>query len=69
MRTVPLVSTHTYSDDERLVPVGIAAAILGVSVSTVRRYEAAGHLTGYRTIGNQRRYRVADLLAVLERAS
>lgn len=63
MRIVSPVSTHTYSDDNRLVPIGIAAALLGVSVSTVRRYEADGKITGYRTLGNQRRYRVGDLLA------
>lgn len=68
MRIVPPVSTHTYHEDE-LVPVGVAATILGVSVSTVRRYEADGKIVGVRTLGNQRRYRIGDLYAALGRAS
>ena len=33
-----------------------AARHLGVSISTVRRWSDAGHLTGYRTPGGQRRF-------------
>jgi excisionase family DNA binding protein len=36
--------------------VSQAAAELGVSVATIRRWENAGHLTGYRTPGGQRRF-------------
>lgn len=56
--------TNTYRDDE-LVGVGAAAQILGVSISTVRRWEAEGHIVALRTPGRQRRFRVGDLRAVL----
>lgn len=68
MRIVPPMSTHTYPADA-LVAVGVAATILGVSVSTVRRWEAAGLLAAQRTLGGQRRYLVADLLAASGRAA
>jgi excisionase family DNA binding protein len=60
--------THTYSDDD-LVPIGIAARILGVTVGTVRRWEAAGHLAARRTPGDQRRFLVGDLRALLAGAA
>lgn len=53
--------TNAYRDDE-LVAIGTAARILGVSVSTMRRWEADGHISAQRTPGNQRRYLVADLM-------
>ena len=49
-----------------------AAAHLGVSLSTVRRWSDAGHLRGYRTPGGQRRFTVEQLnefLASLEQSS
>jgi excisionase family DNA binding protein len=36
--------------------VSQAAAELGVSVATVRRWSNAGYLKGYRTPGGQRRF-------------
>jgi excisionase family DNA binding protein len=33
-----------------------AAAYLGVSLATVRRWSDAGHISGYRTPGGQRRF-------------
>lgn len=64
--------TNTYRDDE-LVAIGVAAHILGVSVSTVRRWEGDGHVAARRTPGGQRRYVVGDLRALIapptERAS
>jgi excisionase family DNA binding protein len=62
------MSTNTYRDDE-LVSIGAAASVLGVSVSTVRRWDSLGHLRSTRTVGGQRRYRVADLLALRDRAA
>lgn len=56
--------TNTYRDDE-LVGVGTAARILGVSISTVRRWEADGHIVALRTPGGQRRFRVSELRALL----
>jgi excisionase family DNA binding protein len=38
-----------------------AARHLGVSISTVRRWSDAGHLSGYRTPGGQRRFSVEQL--------
>ena len=49
-----------------------AAAHLGVSLSTVRRWSDAGHLRGYRTPGGQRRFTVEQLnefLSSLEQGS
>jgi predicted site-specific integrase-resolvase len=45
----------------KLVPIGAAAKALGVSTSTLRRWEAAGRLAPTRTEGGQRRYDVAAL--------
>jgi excisionase family DNA binding protein len=42
-----------------------AAAIAGVSVSTLRRWADEGRVPSYRTAGGHRRFRVADLQRVL----
>ena len=47
-----------------LVPIGEAAAMLGVSVDTMRRYDKLGKLTAVRTLGGQRRFRRADIDAL-----
>lgn len=49
-----------------LITTGDAAAVLGVSVQTVRRWERSGHLPAVRTPGNQRRFRRSDVEALLE---
>lgn len=59
-----MTSTHIYDAADDLLPIGDAARILGVSVPTIRRWEAEGKLTGSRTLGGQRRFRRADLEAV-----
>lgn len=43
------------------VATGKAAQMLGVSVSTLRRWDAEGKLVPERTPGGRRRYRVADV--------
>jgi excisionase family DNA binding protein len=43
------------------------AVLLGVSSATVRRYTTKGILPCQRTVGQQRRFRLADVLAFLER--
>lgn len=58
-----MADTSTYRDDE-LVAIGVAARILGVSVSTMRRWETEGHIASQRTVGGQRRYLVADLMRI-----
>jgi excisionase family DNA binding protein len=44
-----------------LVPIRTAAAALGVSISTLRRWEAKGRLRPARTDGGQRCYDLAAL--------
>jgi excisionase family DNA binding protein len=51
-------------DEGTLVPIGVAASILGVSQSTVRRWTREGRLAATRTLGGQRRYRLLDVLAL-----
>lgn len=54
----------TYSEADYLA-VGDAAALLNVSVATVRRWEKRGAIQAVRTPGNQRRFRRADVEALL----
>jgi predicted site-specific integrase-resolvase len=46
---------------ERLVSIGEAAAALGASITTLRRWEAAGKLVTEHTAGGHRRYDLAKL--------
>ena len=46
---------------ERLVAIGEAAEALGVSVTTLRRWEASGKLVADHTAGGHRRYDLAKL--------
>jgi excisionase family DNA binding protein len=56
--------------DRRSTRMGLtaseAARHLGVSISTIRRWSDAGHLSGYRTPGGQRRFSEEQLDAFLE---
>ncbi len=45
----------------KFVPITVAAKALGVSASTLRRWEAAGKLVPARTEGGQRRYDLAAM--------
>lgn len=55
----------TYGENtDRLIPVGVAATMLNVSVKTLRRWEAAGKISAIRTPGGQRRFREADISAI-----
>lgn len=56
-------------DRQDLITTGQAAEVLGVSVQTVRRWEATGHLAAVRTPGNQRRFLRSEVLALLRVAS
>jgi molybdopterin-binding protein len=49
------------TDDDRTIRIGQAAELLGVSVETLRRWEADGRLTTTRTSGGQRLVGVADV--------
>lgn len=46
---------------DRLVGIGEAAQALGVSITTLRRWEAAGRLNAEHTAGGHRRYDLAKL--------
>ena len=46
---------------EKLVSIGEAAEMLGVTDKTLRMWDKAGKLVPIRTPGKQRRYRVSDL--------
>lgn len=52
-------STDTY------LAIGEVAATLGVTVGTVRNWDAAGKLRSVRTPGNQRRFKASDVAAIL----
>ena len=47
-----------------LLTSGEAAARLGVSIATLRRWANAGHIVSVRTPGGQRRFRSSDLDAL-----
>ena len=53
------------SNDRRWLRLGPAAELLGVSENTLRRWSDAGKLVCYRSAGGHRRYRRADVEAVL----
>src|SRR5262245_57925520 len=53
---------------ERLVAIGEAAEALGVSVTTLRRWEASGKLVADHTAGGHRRYDLVRLKPELFRA-
>lgn len=46
---------------DKFVTIAKAAALLGVSTTTLRRWEASGRLMPTRTVGNQRRYSLQAL--------
>lgn len=53
---------------ERLVSIGEAASALGVSITTLRRWDASGKLIADHTAGGHRRYDIAKLKPELFRA-
>ena len=54
---------------ERLVGIGEAAKTLGVSITTLRRWEARGKLIPEHTAGKHRRYDLAKLKPEIYRAA
>jgi len=46
---------------ERLISIGEAAQALGVSITTLRRWETTGKLSAIHTVGGHRRYDLAKL--------
>jgi excisionase family DNA binding protein len=53
--------------NSNLVPLGKAVKMLGVSKSTIYRYEKAGLIKAYRTVGGHRRFSVEELSLFLEK--
>lgn len=51
----------TAPEPPELVPIGAAARLLGVSVDTLRRWEAEGKIASTRTLGKQRRFDRAEI--------
>lgn len=56
-------------DPEDRIRIGDAARICGVSVGTIRNWEAAGKLTAQRTATEQRTFRRGDVEALAEKAA
>lgn len=52
-------------DTDDLIPIGQAAALAGVAVETLRRWERDGKIAAVRTAGNQRRFRRSDVEALV----
>jgi excisionase family DNA binding protein len=52
-------------DELDLLPMNRACRLIGISASTLYRYEAQGLITSVRTPGGQRRYQREDLIALL----
>lgn len=48
------------------LPVGAAAALIGISADTLRRWEKAGRISSVRTPTGHRRFKRDDVLALLE---
>ena len=57
------------SNMENIVSIGEAAKALGVSITTLRRWEASGRLAAEYTAGGHRRYDLAKLKPELFRAA
>jgi excisionase family DNA binding protein len=53
--------------ERRFVGIGQAAALLGASPATVRRWADDGFLPAYRTPGGQRRFDRREVELLLER--
>lgn len=56
---------HSANPDE-LLPPAEAGALIGVSRDTIKRYERAGRITSLRTPHGHRRYRRADVEALMD---
>ena len=53
------------ADGESWLRLGEAAALIGISINTLRRWSDAGRLTCYRSPGGHRRYRRRDVETLL----
>ena len=55
--------------DELFVSIGKAAKMLGMSIEGLRKWEREGRRIPVRTVTNHRRYRVADLYALMHESA
>lgn len=55
----------TVTNPDKLLTPGQAAALIGVSAESIRRYAEAGTLPHTLTPGGHRRYRRSDVLALV----
>ncbi|HAN72442.1 MAG TPA: MerR family DNA-binding transcriptional regulator [Actinobacteria bacterium] len=58
--------TSQHSEPEHLLTPAEVAALFRVDPKTVTRWAKAGKLTSIRTLGGHRRYRAAEVYALLE---
>jgi len=63
------VHAVTPVDTQKLLKIGPAAALVGVSVDTLRRWSDEGKVPFQRTPGKQRLFDRTDLLALLSPGS
>lgn len=61
-------STERHSQDA-LLTSHEAAELIGVTIRSLHRWEQAGYIHPTRTPGGHRRYRQADVLALMEQRS
>lgn len=59
----------TMSNTERLLTPGEVAQLFRVDPKTVTRWAKAGKLSSIRTLGGHRRYREAEVLALLGKST
>lgn len=58
--------TATAETSEQYLSIGKAAQLLDCHQETLRRWSRQGRLPSYRTPGNQRRFKLSDIQAVLD---
>jgi len=63
--TMPSISSISPSDDVHWISLHEAALLLGVSLSTLRRWADAGRVPVYRTVGGHRRFQYRELQALV----
>ncbi|GAB78996.1 BldC family transcriptional regulator [Austwickia chelonae] len=61
------IADHTDAQGELLTPAEVAA-LFRVDPKTVTRWAVSGKLTSLRTLGGHRRYRAAEVYALLDAA-
>lgn len=61
-----MVSQEVINDRTELISLKQATKLLGISVTTIYRYEKKGLIQPYRTIGGHRRYKFDELIRFRE---